>query len=53
MDPMSFRRKKPTREGDLLPTGMSLPKAGLKECLETMRNKPEKKPARGKNRGWG
>jgi CO/xanthine dehydrogenase Mo-binding subunit len=54
MDPMEFRLKNVTHEGDRMPSGMPFPRIGLEEMERAMRDHPHyRTPLKGPNRGRG
>ena len=54
MDPMDFRLKNAAKEGDRMPSGVPLPRAGCVELEEAMKAHPHyKAPLKGPNRGRG
>ncbi|MSP78910.1 MAG: xanthine dehydrogenase family protein molybdopterin-binding subunit [Dehalococcoidia bacterium] len=54
IDPLEFRIKNATDEGDLMPSGMVFPPMGLKQLEEAMKNHDHyKTPLTGPNRGRG
>ncbi|MDO8532563.1 MAG: xanthine dehydrogenase family protein molybdopterin-binding subunit [Dehalococcoidia bacterium] len=54
MDPLEFRLKNATKEGDRLPSGVQMPPVGYIEMLQAMKQHPHySAPLSGPNRGRG
>jgi CO/xanthine dehydrogenase Mo-binding subunit len=54
IDPVEFRARNAPKEGDRLPSGMKLPRAGCQEVVEAIRSHPHyNAPLEGPNRGRG
>ena len=54
MDPLDFRLKNILKEGDRMPTGVPLPRVGIREMEEAMKDHPHyNAPLEGPNQGRG